>query len=79
MPTRPRKQRKTSPQQHLTYEIQWMSGSVPKIEKLVKEAEGEIEVTKEKRDRLLREIAAEMEAVTSRKDGLVDLKEYLLA
>jgi len=35
-----------------------MSGSVPKIEKLLKEAEGDIEAIK---------------------DGLVDLKEYLLA
>lgn len=78
-PTRPRKQRKTSPRQHLTNEILWMSGSVPKIEKFIKEAEGEIKAIWEKRARLLKENAAEMEAAMSRKDGLVDLKEYLLA
>lgn len=78
-PTRPRKQRKISPRQHLTNEILWMSGSVPKIEKLIKEAEAEIEAIKEKKARLLEENAAEMEAATSRKDGLVDLMEYLQA
>jgi hypothetical protein len=56
-----------------------MSGSVPKIEKFIKEAEGEIKAIWEKRARLLKENAAEMEAAMSRKDGLVDLKEYLLA
>jgi len=38
-----------------------MSGSVPKIEKLLKEAEGDIEAIKEKKARLLEENAAEME------------------
>ncbi|KAH6712158.1 hypothetical protein BKA61DRAFT_577256 [Leptodontidium sp. MPI-SDFR-AT-0119] len=46
---RQRPQRKTSPGKHLTNEILWMSGSVSKIEKMIKETEEEINMIKEKR------------------------------
>jgi hypothetical protein len=52
---------------------------VLKIEKFIKEAEGEIEAIGEKRARLLKENTIEIEAAMSRKDELVDLKVYLLA
>ncbi|PVH68050.1 hypothetical protein DL98DRAFT_238853 [Cadophora sp. DSE1049] len=78
-PSRQRPQRKTSPGQHLTNEILWMSGSVSKIEKMIKKTEEEIDTIKKKRVRLLKENEAEMQAARRRKNESINLKEYLLA
>ncbi|KAH6704165.1 hypothetical protein BKA61DRAFT_739957 [Leptodontidium sp. MPI-SDFR-AT-0119] len=76
---RQRPQRKTSPGKHLTNEILWISGSVSKIEKIIKETEKEIDTIKEKRVRLLKENEAEMQAARRRMNKSINLKEYLLA
>ncbi|KAH7370282.1 hypothetical protein BKA65DRAFT_471502 [Rhexocercosporidium sp. MPI-PUGE-AT-0058] len=78
-PRRQRPQRKTSPGQHLINEIQWMSESVSKIEKIIEETEEEIDTIKEKRVRLLKENEAEMQAARRRMNESINLKEYLLA
>ncbi|KAH7378947.1 hypothetical protein BKA64DRAFT_765897 [Cadophora sp. MPI-SDFR-AT-0126] len=78
-PNRQRPQRKTSPGKHLTNEILWMSGSVSKIEKMIKETEEEIDTIREKRVRLLKENEAEMQAARRRMNESINLKEYLLA
>jgi cellobiose-specific phosphotransferase system component IIA len=56
-----------------------MSGSVSKIEKMIKEAEEEIETIKKKRVRLLEENEEEMQSAQRRMNESINLKEYLLA
>jgi uncharacterized protein YbcI len=54
-----------------------MSGSVSKIEKMIKEAEEEIETIKKKRVRLLEENEEEMQSAQRRMNESINLKEYL--
>jgi hypothetical protein len=56
-----------------------MSKLILKIKKLLKEVKGDIKAIKEKKAKLLKENAIKIKAAISKKDGLVDLKEYLLA
>ena len=56
-----------------------MSESVPRIDKIIKEAEKEIDAIKKRRIRQLKENKAEMKSAKSRRDKSIELKEYLLA
>jgi len=78
-PNRQRPKRKTSPWKHLTNEIQWMSESVTKIERMIKDGDNEIDAIKEREILLLKENEAKMISAKRRKDELIELKKYLLA
>lgn len=78
-PRRRQPKRNTSPREHLTNEVLWMSPSVTKMEGIIKLAEKEIDAIWEKRAKFLVENAKERELAMDRRDGFIELKEYLLA